>query len=382
VNNRADRLSRSRVFASVLVEDIATDRHFLIGSNVSGLMRFIREAWDSHARQITLFPQDDQDMRSPEQMATAVARRLRIPTSREQILKRIQAMLEGLDAPVSGDRLAGVLNNPKAMLAELTRLVDLDLAVEITDHIEQQLARFQEYEEVVSRIRAGSASTLNAIDEEFKEVAGRWFMSRFVVIDDYHSSGDQVIDRICRETPPGILNRVMGIQNIKGTGLDFVYRWLAWEQCYQACDKITSEDRPEVLEKSVSELSAFQDFGILCEDAVTRTLEIAKARPVFQTERFQAELALIESNMNQKLSAIKATLGASHSATWWRRIIDSVEAFLDAGDAVRRRKTANRIYTDLVKERISHERAAMELKQLNKRQAGGWLAAWLGIHGP
>ena len=31
VNNRADRISRSRVFASLVVNDISTDRIFLIG---------------------------------------------------------------------------------------------------------------------------------------------------------------------------------------------------------------------------------------------------------------------------------------------------------------------------------------------------------------
>ena len=35
VNNRADRVARSRVFASVLVEDISADRHFLIGGNLN-----------------------------------------------------------------------------------------------------------------------------------------------------------------------------------------------------------------------------------------------------------------------------------------------------------------------------------------------------------
>jgi hypothetical protein len=53
--------------------------------------------------------------------------------------------------------------------------------------------------------------------------------------------------------------------------------------------------------------------------------------------------------------------------------IDAVEAFLDAGDAVRRRRKADRIYRDMVAERISHDRAALELKKLNSRQKGGWL---------
>lgn len=50
---------------------------------------------------------------------------------------------------------------------------------------------------------------------------------------------------------------------------------------------------------------------------------------------------------------------------------------IDAGDAVRRRKRANRIYRDLAEERISGERAVKELKTLNRRQKGGWL--WAGL---
>jgi len=39
-----------------------------------------------------------------------------------------------------------------------------------------------------------------------------------------------------------LLNRIMGLQNIKGTGLDFVYRWQAWETCPQACEKLISAE--------------------------------------------------------------------------------------------------------------------------------------------
>ena len=55
------------------------------------------------------------------------------------------------------------------------------------------------------------------------------------------------------------------------------------------------------------------------------------------------------------------------------KVLDFIEAFLDAGDAVKRRKRANAIYQDLADQRISHDRAANELQTLNKRQKGGWL---------
>lgn len=63
--------------------------------------------------------------------------------------------------------------------------------------------------------------------------------------------------------------------------------------------------------------------------------------------------------------------GATSSGGPGYWIVGALEAFLDAGDAVKRRKTANRIYKDLVDERISHQRAALELQVLNNRQKGG-----------
>ncbi|MEW6351370.1 MAG: hypothetical protein AB1646_20145 [Thermodesulfobacteriota bacterium] len=381
VNNRADRISRSRVFASILVEDIAADRHFLIGSNVLGLMGFIGQAWDDAAREMTLSPKGNSEGAQPETVLAETARRLRIPTSGEQIRQRLQAMLEGVEETVDRSDLADLWDDLPALKKGLEERGLAGFSEEITQHMEALRAGLRDYEEFSERVRSAIEPSLPMLDRDFKKLAREWFMSRFVVMEDYHASGDQVIDRICRETPPGMLNRIMGIQNIKGTGLDFVYKWLAWQQCHAACQRIVSGNKLDIVESGVSELSAFQDYGLLCEDEVTRTLADAQNNPMLHTERFQAELALIESRMGQRLSEIKATLGASHGKTWWRGLVDSLEAFLDAGDAVRRRKRANRIYKDLVAERISHDRAAMELKALNKRQSGGWLAAWLGKGG-
>ena len=45
--------------------------------------------------------------------------------------------------------------------------------------------------------------------------------------------------------------------------------------------------------------------------------------------------------------------------------------FLDSGDAVKRRNTADQVYKDMVNGRISNQTAAVEVKKLNKRQKGG-----------
>ncbi len=60
VNNRADRVARSRVFASILVHDVEADRHFLIGGNLKGLLGFIWEAWQQHEQELTLLDEQRQ----------------------------------------------------------------------------------------------------------------------------------------------------------------------------------------------------------------------------------------------------------------------------------------------------------------------------------
>ena len=53
--------------------------------------------------------------------------------------------------------------------------------------------------------------------------------------------------------------------------------------------------------------------------------------------------------------------------------LSGLESFLDAGDAIKRRREANRIYRDLMAERVSSRAAVAMLQALTKRQKGGWL---------
>jgi hypothetical protein len=85
---------------------------------------------------------------------------------------------------------------------------------------------------------------------------------------------------------------------------------------------------------------------------------------------------MIISNLDRAMTKVSEELETVRSATQGPlKLIELIEAFRDAGDAIKRRKQANRIYKDLVDGRISHERAAMELQALNKRQKGGWLVS-------
>jgi poly-gamma-glutamate synthase PgsB/CapB len=382
VNNRADRVARSRVFAGILVNDISADRHFLIGSNLPGLMGYIEEAWSRFAQQLTLWPESDTlkdaragDASSPQAVLQDFAGRYRVAVSEEAVRRRAAAMLQGMGLGET-EALLDLWRQPQALSESLAASGFQEYAADIAAAVQrmnEELGEYQAFFEQITHIRPSDQKRL---DLALHQLLHTWFKRRIVVVHDFYASGDAIVDMIRSQTPPGILNRVMGIQNIKGTGLDFVYRWQAWDTCYRACDKLRS-GKPGVMEQGLRELAAFQEFGLLCAEHVRDTLTRARQSAAMQRESFQAELKVIESNLELALEAVRGKMNIVRQSGWMLKLLEGLEALLDAGDAVKRRKTADQIYRDLINERISVERAVLELQALNKRQKGGWLLGQL-----
>jgi hypothetical protein len=252
-------------------------------------------------------------------------------------------------------------------------------AEEVLTHIGQLAESCREYQEFASSLAAAGPSADPALDDAFRSLLWTWFERKLVIVEDSHTSGNRIIQMIMQQTPPGLHNRIMGMQNIKGTGLDFVYRWQAWEACFRACQDLKSRDGA-IAESGLRALSAFQEYGVLCEEYVRATVAEVRHSPNAQSELFQGELTVILSNLVSAMQQVHAEMRMSGGGGGGvlSGLLEHVEAFLDAGDAVKRRKQANQIYRDLAAERISHERAALELQILTKRQKGGWLQRSLG----
>lgn len=351
VNNRADRIPRSRVFASILVNDISADRHFLIGTNLDGLRSYVREAWDESSPNLTLWADPDSAPEQAVERLTAYWRRLRL-CYHETHMQAVAGLLA--EEPEDPARRAA-----------------------LETHLAQQQAMLSDYMQLREQCANATATEQRAaLDEQLRARLWHWFQQKLVVIEDPYASGEQVLQRIIGATPPGFYNRCLGMQNIKGTGLDFVYRWQAWDTCYQALEKLAGS-QAQTAEQGLRELTGFQEYGQLSEFLVRQTLEQVKTRPLAQNEFFQAGLARIGNTLEQTMTAVHSQLHtgtAVQGGGWFSTLVNGLEAFLDARDAVKRRKRTNLIYRELMHERISHERAALELKAFNKRQKGGWLA--------
>ncbi|NOQ36185.1 MAG: hypothetical protein GQ569_09860, partial [Methylococcaceae bacterium] len=370
INNRADRIARSRVFASIVVKDISFDRCVLIGNNLSGFISYIREAWAEWIAGISL----DTDDQTPDEVLLAMAQRFRVPYSDELVKTRLQKMLEGQEQALNIQACLDVYQQADELNALLTQNT-VAHRQEINDFLQLDLSALKSYKDFSDKLKQADNQISDKLQAEFEQLLWQWFEVKLVVVEDYYSTGNQVIKQICDATPPSFYNRIIGMQNIKGTGLDFVYRWQAWDICHKACQQLSSDSVTESA-KGLQVLAAFQEYGFLAEETVRDTVTKVTSSAIAQNERYQAELKLILSNLEQaldKLTQQDSQQSGSNNETWLSKINDSLEAFFDAGDAVLRRKKADRIYQDMVDERISHDRAALELQALNKRQKGGWL---------
>lgn len=376
VNNRADRVARSRVFAGVVVNDLPADRHVLIGSNLEGLSGFISESWAAYEPTITLWPEsgaaDD-----PISVLHRLAARMRLAYGDTQVERRLRAMLAS-DPQLPVDELVALREQPDAFAAALTRHNVATASV-----MQERLAEWHSQRDDIQALEARLSGTVDRVklDAELRALLSKWFQRKIIIIHDFYATGDQIIDRICDETPPGFLNRIMGIQNIKGTGLDFVYRWQAWQTCYDYCLQLRSKD-PLVVARGVADLASFKEHGVLTEELVRSVIAELRQAGGTQGELQTSLLFVIEASLEQRLAGIRAASGGGEArkSGLSGSLMSLLEAFMDSGDAVRRRKKANRIYRDLVGQRISADRAVLELQDLTKRQKGGWLAKDLDRH--
>ena len=372
VNNRADRVPRSRVFARILVEDIAADRHVLIGSNIDGLLGFIEESWGEYSNKINIYSGEV----APVEAFTVQARRQRVALSAEQVAGRLAAMLAPQSAKIdAADALAAA---EAGRLEQALDQAGIEHAGDIASHYTGIKSAMQEYEALRTRIAGGgNEAQLNGEVREFLRVR---FMAKLVPVRELYTPGEDIIRLIARQTPPGLVNRIMGMQNIKGTGLDFVYRWQAWESCYKACQQARDND-PGIARRGLDLLGAFQEYGALSDAKVRLTIAALKAETGRGAEPGDAQLDAIIARLDAQMASLSresGNEGGASAGAGGGRLGDLIEAFLDSTDAVRRRRAADKIYRDLIEEQISSQRAALELKKLTARQKGGWLGP--GIH--
>jgi hypothetical protein len=193
------------------------------------------------------------------------------------------------------------------------------------------------------------------------------FLDLLDVVEDPLATGDQVTLRCALAVPPGVHAVLMGTQNIKGTGLDFVYRWVALDAAQRDLRALASP-HPELRAAAWQRLEYPDGPGLL--DAGLVAARLARMTPdPLDAEAHARVLALAHA----RHAARRAALGLSTRRGWRETAATWCEGWVDFLDTIRRQRRARQVMRDLVARRISHPRAAQVMRDIDARAKGGWL---------
>ncbi|HZI13513.1 MAG TPA: hypothetical protein VE153_24240, partial [Myxococcus sp.] len=414
INNRWDRVSRSEVFARIMVEDASADKHVLIGTNLEGLQKYVRDALDRFLERTTVVASEDLseggDASKPEARLARELARLKIPRptpaaflerlalyarggglTLEPTPELLAAVEKALEAPAeelavakvrqSLEReLGGVL---EAALREAPAAEDLAMPEvlatpskeEVCEHALYTLARLVVHARLrreLPKPQAGQSAEAQAeaFHRKFRDAYRDMYLEQLVPVSDAGATGDQVVDACARAVPPGLSVSIMGAQNIKGTGLDWVYRWLALDRVGTALEALKGTS-VEARRRAFESLETFEDSGLVDSGlarVVLPTLVKNAATPE-EAERIQRLAARSKATHEAKQAALRSTGGT----TLLQSVTRKAEKVFDYLDSVQRRRISEMLVDDLVNGRVSHARAALETRKLYERQKGGWL---------
>jgi hypothetical protein len=374
VNNRADRVARSEVFARFLVHDIGAHAHVLIGTNVSGLLVFLREALDRYVTEIApsrdLVGDAEERQRTVTQRLLRALQRLEIhDVSAASVAQELEAYRWPTIDPAVLHRLLTPVKPSESLdaaRAAVLAAMPPGYPEETRDYVVTAIARRR-----VARAVLESASLVDRdpgeMDRIFATAYKALFEEQLVPLHDSALTGDQVVDRVVKCCPPGSVVDVMGVQNIKGTGLDFVYRWVSLDTVERALVKVKAggEERAQGLR----ELLLHDDYGLIdASYALGVITELQKDEPGHNASAFGPLLQRLGGLVHRKQTA----LSAKSAASWGDVLRGIVGKTFDYVDSMRRQSRSKEVLEALIAGRVSHAAAAVEMRAVVARTKGGW----------
>jgi gamma-polyglutamate synthase len=379
INNRADRVPRSKVFASILADDLAHHQIVAIGSNLGGLRGYLQDALRVRVERLAVPPDNpdaylkqimDRDagylrfqLRTPEELGQRLA-----DISGKDDREFVEAMKAAADAPA--DRLLGEFKRlaPEAVEEESTFAAR---------EVERYVALRTQRQQLMAAI-AGGRSAMEAWLAQYKEWYFNTALSAFFVMEDFYSKGPDTIRTVASRIPPRARAHVIGIQNIKGTGLDFAERWVRVGGLHRSTVRLTSPDPllREMGAKAILSTPMLVDFeaGMIRRQIAEATSSGRGLDP--EAGKFVAQIEVkIKQDAEEAAKKAAAAAGAKPSRVrdTLKVVIQKLELLFDSVDAVYRRRMARRVMLDLSKGRIASVQAIDLLKAYVARQKGGWL---------
>lgn len=357
INNRNDRVARSKVFADILADDLPFDKMVVIGTNVDGFYSYYLQAFTARLERI-INNNDHQEMESL--------------CSQLHCIKQIDSLIALLNSALNTTLSQGELESVPSQAQFDTWLAaqNTDLSAQRKASLKDVFNHYISYQQI-KPLFEDLKNNQQPIIKTLKALA----QSKCVLIDNSQITADELTLQLAAYARPNAQQVIIGMQNIKGTGLGYVYSWQQWQRSYDniatLLDVNSSVDQ---FRQALTRLSLINQFSELEQTYLNQVMpQITKAHHA-QNEYSQAELQHISERLNKQQS-VKISQPKNKQQSAIKRFATQVaESFLEAGAAVKRKKVATQVYKDIADNRITLEKAIEVLGKLNRNQKPGWLA--------
>lgn len=325
-NNRADRLPRQSIFASIAAMDTSVNIMVVIGTNVGPF----KDEWEKTLdRELTPYLLDLPE----ERLADIFAKRLHIhPSLHASLQEDVEAI--GL------------------------QIRSLDTVTSSQEYDESRHQLLQHWLKLLKLKKGWSEQT--AIQTFLMALK-----QQFLTIENPNILGDSLIQKLCDLSPQNSKIRILGSENIKGTGMDFVYRWVSISKTLEYLETLEHRDVIEV-KKVLLQLSTHQGYGRYDLKIALESIQEKVQMGYFGTMGLDTEAAGTLSRLRSISSTLRSEKNASLSI--WQRIRSGVRYHFDIFDSFKRVREADSISRDLVQRKIGLKRAARESKAIMARQ--------------
>ena len=352
INNRNDRVARSKVFANILSNDLRFDRIVVIGSNVDGFYSYFINALTERIDKLI----ENNDIEELESLLI----QLNLLTA-EQLHARFVHAYGQTNADKLMSLSEGTLN--KACVKEiLGDILDSQVGV-ILSYFRHHFQR-----NALAALQENIAENANEIKERLLTIT----KSKITVHENSNLSADELTISTADLALPNTHQVIVGMQNIKGAGLNYVYAWQQWQKIHQTIRHLFTEQcSAKEFRTALTNLNMIVSFNLIEIDYMKQHLATLKKTHLAQNEFCQAEISSLLEKLEEDESNQKQEQQQSLLVKYFNQLIES---FLDAGAAVKRKKRANQIYRDIADQRITLEKAIKLLGKLSRNQKSGWFA--------
>ncbi|TQF69861.1 poly-gamma-glutamate synthase PgsB [Pseudoalteromonas luteoviolacea] len=352
INNRNDRIARTKVFAQILVEDLTFDHIVVIGTNVDGFLAYFNQALQARVTRIVA------------------------NNDREDLVKLLEQFKCLISDQMLCDKFAALLPETQLDSKDFHELDRINSILEQQVSCPRQQALFKQIAaDWHMAHHLVEIEDLKANTKTLSERLSALLKSRTHLVENPYISADELTQKLANLGIDGQHQLIVGMQNIKGAGLNYVYAWQKWHQLHQTCDQLLSTHISQAqFRAGLLKLSQISRIGVIEHDYFHAFLAKLSKLPLAQNEFSQAEISHLKERLQSDDDSQQADTQDIKQNRVMRFVLQVVESFLDAGAAVKRKKTAQQVYKDIAMQRITMEKAIVVLAALNRSQKPGWLA--------